>query len=497
MSYPQPEFRADSAAQPSTPDVPTHKDLTIPDRADEARRAITKGLEPVWRPLARLGLRKSATDRAAEPPFSPWAPINLDDDAEVTQVLQLALDIAAVLLSSGEGAADTALQAEAVASAYGLSNATAEITFTSIQMGVSRRPGRPPLTVIKIIEYRTVDMTRMTRITRVIDRILRRNLTPTQAAAEVDAITSAPHPFGFNIAIAGWSTLAAGVVFQLGGEPITAVIGFAAIFLIMWVNRWLSSMALPVFFQQFAGGFIAAFVALAAHAVFKDSDYVNLFPSQLVAAGIIVLLAGLTLVGSIEDAITGYPVTASGRAVETIMLSGGIAGGIATAIAVWGRLGVAPPPIDPQIYGSNPAIVAIIAAGVGAAGFAIASYASVRATLLGGLVGSFSMFLYLSIQVLDLGAIVGSGIAAAAAGFISGIVARWAIMPPLVVTLAGITPLLPGLSLYRGISGLLSENPAGSLNQLFAATAIAVALAAGVVFGEWLTRVLRRSSAAS
>ena len=477
--------------------APSHRDLTIPERAGEARRAITKGLEPVWRPLARLGLRKSATDRAAEPPFSPWAPINLDDDAEVTQVLQLALDIASVLLSSGEGAADTALQAEAVASAYGLSNATAEITFTSIQMGVSRRPGRPPLTVIKIIDYRTVDMTRMTRITRVIDRILRRRLTPAQASAEVEAIISAPHPFRFNIAIAGWSALAAGVVVQLGGEPITAILGFATIFLIMWVNRWLSAMALPVFFQQFAGGFIAAFVAIAAFAIFDGNDRISIYPSQLVAGGIIVLLAGLTMVGSIEDAITGYPVTASGRAVETIMLTSGIAGGIATAIAIWGRFNVTPPPINPSIYGNNPTAVVIIAAGVGAAGFAVASYASLSATVLGGMVGCMSMSLYLIVEASGLGAIVGSGVAATAAGFMSGIVARWALMPPLVVTLAGITPLLPGLALYRGISGLFAPNPAGSLNQLFAATAIAVALAAGVVFGEWLTRVLRRSSAAA
>lgn len=469
---------------------------TTPARTYWARKAITTRLAPITRPLARLGLRKSATDRAAEPPFSPWAPINLDDDVEVTQVLQLALDIASVLLSSGEGAADTALQAEAVASAYGLPHATCEVTFTSLQMGVSRRPGRPPITVLKVIEYRTVDMTRMMRITRIIDQILRRRITPAQAAEEVDTINSAAHPFGFNMAILGWSSLAAGVVIQLGGSPVAALIAAVSIFITMWINRTLSNAGLPVFFQQCVGGFIAAFTTLAAYAAFQNIDSITINPSQVVAAGIIVLLAGLTLVGAIEDAITGYAVTAAGRAVETLMLTGGIAGGIATAIAVWRRFGVTPPPIDPRIYGTNPTVVVLIAAGVGAAGFAIASYASWSAALLGGTVGLTSMAIYQACIDSQLGAIVGSGAAAVMAGFLSGILARWATMPPLVVTLAGITPLLPGLSLYRGIAGLTSDDPSGSLNLVFQTISIAVALAAGVIFGEWLTRVLRRSSAA-
>ena len=98
---------------------------------------------PLTRPLAWMGLRKSAMDLAVEPPLSPMAPVDLDDDGAVTDVLNLALEIGGILLSSGEGAADTVAQAESVAAAFGLPGATVEVTFTSLTIGVNRRRGRP------------------------------------------------------------------------------------------------------------------------------------------------------------------------------------------------------------------------------------------------------------------------------------------------------------------------------------------------------------------
>ena len=92
--------------------------------------------------------------------------------------------------------------------------------------------------------------------------------------------------------------------------------------------------------------------------------------------------------------------------------------------------------------------------------------------------------------------VVGSALAACFMGLFGGILARIATVPPLVVTIAGITPFLPGLSVYRGLSALTSDQTGIGLGLMFQALAIAVALAAGIVFGEWVTRNLRRSAAA-
>ncbi|AWH93716.1 threonine export protein [Dietzia lutea] len=434
-------------------------------------------------------------DLAVEPPLSPMAPVDLDDDGAVTDVLNLALEIGGILLSSGEGAADTVAQAESVAAAFGLPGATVEVTFTSLTIGVNRRRGRPPISVIRVVNYRTVDMTRVTRVSRLIDLIVRRQLTVDQATAEVDKIVASPHPHSFRVAVLGWAMLGCAVVIQLGGSPLAGLISMVSTFALMYANRFLDRHRLPSFFQQVVGGFIAAGWALAGYAALSD-NFIEIQPSQLVAAGIIVLLAGLTLVGAIEDAITGFPVTSAGRGVETLIMTGGVMGGITIALAAFARLGFAPPPIDPSIAGNAAVHVAVLAAGVGAAGFAVASYATVRATWLAAGVGSMGMLIYQGVIATGLGVVVGSALAACFMGLIGGILARIATVPPLVVTIAGITPFLPGLSVYRGLSALTSDQTGIGLGLMFQALAIAVALAAGIVFGEWVTRNLRRSAAA-
>ena len=450
---------------------------------------------PLTRPLAWLGLRKSAMDLAVEPPLSPMAPVDLDDDGAVTDVLNLALEIGGILLSSGEGAADTVAQAESVAAAFGLPGATVEVTFTSLTIGVNRRRGRPPISVIRVVNYRTVDMTRVTRVSRLIDLIVRRQLTVDQATAEVEKIVASPHPHSFRVAVLGWAMLGCAVVIQLGGSPLAGLISMVSTFALMYANRALDRHRLPSFFQQVVGGFIAAAWALSAYVAVSD-NFIEVQPSQLVAAGIIVLLAGLTLVGAIEDAITGFPVTSAGRGVETMVMTGGVLGGITIALAAFARLGFAPPPIDPSIAGNAAVHVAVLAAGVGAAGFAVASYATVRATWLAAGVGSMGMLIYQGVIATGLGVVVGSALAACFMGLFGGILARIATVPPLVVTIAGITPFLPGLSVYRGLSALTSDQTGIGLGLMFQALAIAVALAAGIVFGEWVTRNLRRSAAA-
>ena len=69
--------------------------------------------------------------------------------------------------------------------------------------------------------------------------------------------------------------------------------------------------------------------------------------------------------------------------------------------------------------------------------------------------------------------------------------ARRALTPPLVVAVAGITPLLPGLALYRGLYAMLRNQMATGMTALFSAFGIGCALAAGVTLGEWLARRTR------
>ncbi len=68
-------------------------------------------------------------------------------------------------------------------------------------------------------------------------------------------------------------------------------------------------------------------------------------------------------------------------------------------------------------------------------------------------------------------------------------------VPPLVVVVSAIVPLLPGLSIYRGLS-LLTEDGAETRGVLALVTAgsAALALAAGVILGEYVAQPLKREA---
>ena len=66
-------------------------------------------------------------------------------------------------------------------------------------------------------------------------------------------------------------------------------------------------------------------------------------------------------------------------------------------------------------------------------------------------------------------------------------------VPPLVVVVPALVPMLPGLLIYRGLSSM-SEGDTMGILQLTAAAATTIALAAGVILGEYVAQPLKRNA---
>ena len=79
---------------------------------------------------------------APDPPEEPTA--DARDVREVTAIMDLALRIGELLLSSGAGASDVSAAMNNVAWACGLRGYTADVTFTALTMSQQSSPeGRP------------------------------------------------------------------------------------------------------------------------------------------------------------------------------------------------------------------------------------------------------------------------------------------------------------------------------------------------------------------
>lgn len=413
---------------------------------------------------------------------------SVPDDTRVQQVLDLAIRVGEVLLSSGEGVAETTAIMLRLADAGGLPACDVDITFTSITMCCHRGMAAPPVTTMRLVRYRSLDLTRLADVERLMQRLRRDELDLTEAAAELEEITRAEHPYPRWVATIAWALMAGSVALLLGGGWVAAGVALGATALMDRIGRLLNRLGLPHFFQQLTGALVAT--GLTATLLYFHVLPEGTRPSLVVAAALTVLLSGLSVVGAARDGIDGFFLTAAGRAAEIAMLSSALLAGVVLALkaaihfnvefAVAGQL--------PGSTGST--VLQVVAAGLAAAFFALAGYSPVRHLAAAGGTGAAGYGIYLILVRFDFGPVVATGVAAVVLGGLAGLLRRFTNVPALVITLAGITPLLPGLTAYQGFYQLAVTGVTDGLVTVMLALAIGGALAGGVSLGEWTTSKL-------
>jgi uncharacterized membrane protein YjjP (DUF1212 family) len=424
------------------------------------------------------------------------------DDATVNLVVDLALRIGELQLAGGAGAADVSATMQAVTRAYGIPRCDVDVIFTSITVSCHRGVQAAPVTTTRVVRFRSLDYTRLAALDQLVLRIVRRQLPAGQAYQELDALIGAERAYPRWVATLAWAAMAASlaVIFGAGFGPeilFAAVFGLAVIAaavtaLVDRIGRVLNRRSLPFFFQQVVGAGVVTTVSVGLYSHALQWLPPELSPALVLAAGLTVLLSGFSVVSTVQDAITGFYVTAAGRAFEVALMTTGLVVGVVLALQVGNALGVdiTPPAVPtPEL---DRLWVQVPAAALAATFFALASYAPPRALLGAALAGGASFTAYgLASSVAGMPATGAAGLAAILVGFLGRVVSRRLGLPPLVVAVAGITPLLPGLPIYRGVLELtVQQNPAGLLTLLSAAS-VALALAAGVVLGEFLAQPVR------
>ena len=98
---------------------------------------------------------------------------NVPSDAQVQQVLDLCMRVGEVLLSSGEPAEETSATMMRLAASCGLPTVDVDITFTSITMCCHRGMVAPPVTTMRLVRYRTTDLTRLAHVSRIVTKVER------------------------------------------------------------------------------------------------------------------------------------------------------------------------------------------------------------------------------------------------------------------------------------------------------------------------------------
>jgi uncharacterized membrane protein YjjB (DUF3815 family) len=136
---------------------------------------------------------------------------------------------------------------------------------------------------------------------------------------------------------------------------------------------------------------------------------------------------------------------------------------------------------------------AVIAASVAAAAAAITYQSPARLALVGGALAGLGILVYGTVSSVSASPGATTAAAAIVIGFASRLLGAWLRVPAVLLTAAGIIPLLPGLAVYQGLLALSRDKPDDGIAALVEAATIAIALAAGVLLGQLIAgRIVHR-----
>jgi uncharacterized membrane protein YjjB (DUF3815 family) len=175
-----------------------------------------------------------------------------------------------------------------------------------------------------------------------------------------------------------------------------------------------------------------------------------------------------------------------------LLLTAGIISGVAMGLLVARRLGI-PMSVQPPVQvpaGEFP--LRTVAAGLGAAAFAVAYRTPRRLLPAAAALGALGYAVSVGILLVLREAPAAAAAAAVAVGLAGHVLALRKKAPPLTLVVPAIVPLLPGLTIYEGMLLLSDGSSADGLVTLLQAATTALALAAGVILGEIAGQPVRR-----
>lgn len=414
-------------------------------------------------------------DRGA---YRPGVP-NETLDTHVGEVMDLALRCGAQLLARGAAAVDVESAVHATATTLGLQDVEVDITYTTLWISTTR--DGQPMASSRVVRQGTPDYQRLTLVHQLLTDVVEGRAGLAEARLRLDEIESARRAHGSRVTWLANGVLAGAVAVSLGAGWTVALAALLTGLAIVWLVERLAMPRVPAFFLAALGGVVA--VGASAGLTALDID---VRPSLVVAASIIVLLPGVALVGSVRDALVGFPLTALGRAVDGTMVVAGIVGGVLVGLAAAAAVMVPMQIIPADSVEPTPLALRAAAGAVAAASAAIIYQAPWRLVAASLGIGAVGFVAAMGVTPLVHSSTLAIGAAAIVVGMVSGLAAqRWSTLA-LVFVVPGILPLLPGLTLYRGTLLLTAGDTVDGLVVLLEAAVAMLALASGALLGELL-----------
>lgn len=418
------------------------------------------------------------------------------DERTVPRVLDLATRIGESMFGVGASAHEVTLAITRVCEAYGLKGVQVDVTYNSITVSFHLSGEVWPETLVRVVRVAAPDHAKLQRVQALVADI-DSGLDLESARTAFRVIRRVPFRYQQPVVIVARALLAVGVSILLGASAIIVGLTFVAALAAALTQAGLARVRVPLFFSQIAGGFVTTVVAVAVSALGAAGiePFVGIRPSIIVASGIVLMLAGLTVVGAAQDAIDGFALTAGGRILDLTMQTLGVVIGILVGLELGSVLGFTMDlPDDPAPFG--PLLSVFAGAVIIAVAVAVFNGAGIRIVLVSALLSAITIAGYTAAVALNVHPAGASAVGALLASFVGVLIAHNLHVPSVAVTTAAIVPLVPGVAVFQGLlemvhSGGSTSGVVGAGGSLIDAAVIGIGLASGASLGLYLGTPVR------
>lgn len=416
------------------------------------------------------------------------------------RALRLTMTVADYMLSMGVPASRVVSRSLDITETYCKSPVHIDVSSTIIMISQLRGIDKEPLTLIRPVNPREINNMTLQLVQELVEEIKDGKLGINKAEARIDEILKNQITYPSWLVTSGNAAIAAGVSMMFSSNWRAWLTTFIIGIIVDRLIRLLAHHGITSFFRQIVA---AAFVTIAAAFInqLAQSDigfFVGMHPTLIVVGGIIMLVAGLMIVGAIQDAIEEYYITANARMLKVGLLTMGIVVGILIGLYVSQKLGM-PIYVAPDKLNLNSLGYQIVGSAIAAAGYALSTQTRMRAILWAGIIGAGALITMYWATQLDISVVVASGVAAGVVGLVATLFSHSWKTPSVGIVTAGILPLVPGLALLVGLMQLGEYPPMDpqfmlGVSTLFTALSTALAIAVGATFGSMLGRPLHHQS---
>jgi uncharacterized membrane protein YjjP (DUF1212 family) len=484
------------------------------DRPDPGKRPHTDGL-PKTEPLSPAQIRQNAAAkqmlrRLVKGENPPTAPLSIVDrltgspyanptiqvggvDTSARKTLDFALHLAETMFRYGAGALEVETSIIAVTAALGLKNIEVDITNQSVAINYAPKD-QTPIALLRVVRSWTNNYAGLAKVHQLVTDIVAGGVGRDEAIRRLDEAITSPKPFPRWMVTVAFGLFAAAFVGVLGGGPASSAIAFVVNIGVSMLARQLGRWRVPDFFTTATCSFVVTFVALLLWQLGLTSA-----PAIVVVGGILLLLPTGRLLSSVQDAINGFPVTAAGRFLSTVLIFGALVAGIAVALVVGSRTGMQEIDVTETFSPAYDLWVLVIFTALAVMAIAVTEQTAWKLLLPTAAVGVAGYLALLGAGSLGIGDRFSPALSAVVIGLLARVVALKMGAPQLVVAVPAALILLPGLTIFRSMYVLTIEESeillgaGGMLN----AGAIVLGAAGGIVLGDTLARPLTRSLASN